>query len=138
MMAWGVGVAVLAALGVLLYSQAEPMFELFLGGRQPRVVALGVPVLRVVAFAMPALATINVLNGALRGAGDTRWPWIIVLLGYFLVRLPLTYWLATPAARGGLGWGLYGAWIAMLADLCVRGIVVAARFLHGGWRLVLV
>ena len=83
------GVAVLSALGVLLYSQAGPMFELFLGGRQPDVVALGVPVLRVVVFAMPALATITVLNGALRGAGDTRWPWVIVLLGYLLVRLPL-------------------------------------------------
>jgi Na+-driven multidrug efflux pump len=126
---------VLTAQGVLIYSQAGPMFEIFLGGRQPGVVALGVPVLRVVAFALPALATINVLNGALRGAGDTRWPWIIVLLGYLLVRLPLTYLLATPTTQGGLGWGLYGAWIAMFADLSVRGLLVAARFLHGGWRL---
>jgi Na+-driven multidrug efflux pump len=133
--AWGLGVAVLAALGVLLYSRAGPMFELFLGGRQPGVVAIGAPVLRVVAFALPALATINVLNGALRGAGDTRWPWVIVVLGYLLVRIPLTYLLATPTGRGGLGWGLYGAWIAMFADLSVRGVLVAARFLHGGWRL---
>jgi putative MATE family efflux protein len=133
--AWALGVTVLAGLGMFLYTQAGPMFELFLGGRQPDVVALGVPVLRVVVFAMPALATITVLNGALRGAGDTRWPWVIVLLGYLLVRLPLTYLLATPATRGGLGWGLYGAWIAMFADLSVRGFLVAARFLHGGWRL---
>jgi putative MATE family efflux protein len=133
--AWGLGVGVLSALGVLLYVEAGPMFELFLGGRQPGVVALGVPVLRVVAFAMPALATINVLNGALRGAGDTRWPWVIVVLGYLLVRLPLTYLLASSSSQGGLGWGLYGAWIAMFADLTVRGILVAARFLQGGWRL---
>jgi putative MATE family efflux protein len=132
--AWSLGVGVLAALGVLLYHEARPMFELFLGGHQPRVVALGAPVLRVVAFAMPALATINVLSGALRGAGDTRWPWVIVLLGYLLVRLPLTYLLTTPVIRGGLGWGLYGAWIAMFADLSVRGVLVAARFLQGGWR----
>ena len=80
------------------------------------------PVLQVVAFAMPALATINVLNGALRGAGDTRWPWVIVLLGYLGVRMPLTYWLVLPTDEGGLGWGLRGAWIAMLADLCTRGV----------------
>ena len=133
--AWALGVAVLGLLGVVLYTQAAPMFALFLGGRQPHVALEGVPVLRVVAFAMPALATINVLNGALRGAGDTRWPWVIVLLGYLLVRLPLTYWLTTPVSYGGLGWGLYGAWIAMLADLCVRAALVAARFLQGGWRL---
>src|SRR5262249_50288878 len=102
------------------------------------VVALGVPVMRVVSFALPALATINVLSGALRGAGDTRWPWLIVLFGYLLVRMPLTYLLATPTDLGGLGWGLYGAWIAMFADLSVRGILVAARFLHGGWKRALV
>jgi putative MATE family efflux protein len=132
--AWGMGVLTLGMLGLVLFTQAVPMFEVFLGGRQPRVVALGVPVLRVVAFALPALATINILGGALRGAGDTRWPWVIVLFGYLAVRLPLTYLLATPTASGGLGWGLYGAWIAMFADLHVRGALVAARFLHGGWR----
>ncbi|WP_406695385.1 MATE family efflux transporter [Singulisphaera sp. Ch08] len=134
--AWWLGVAVLSALGVLIYGLAGPMFFIFTGGRQPEVAALGVPVLRVVAFAMPALATINVLNGALRGAGDTRWPWVFVVVGYLFVRIPLTYLLTTPEASGGLGWGLYGAWVAMLADLCVRATLVAARFLHGGWRLV--
>jgi putative MATE family efflux protein len=140
--AWGLGVAVLSTLGVLIYVEAAPMFELFVAGRQPGVVALGVPVLRVVAFAMPALATINVVNGALRGAGDTRWPWAIVLFGYLAVRLPLTYLLATPSPGDGpawapglaWGWGLYGAWIAMFADLNVRGALIALRFLHGGWR----
>jgi putative MATE family efflux protein len=133
--AWGLGVLVLSAIGLLLYRKADPLFALFLGGRKPLVAAEGVPVLRIVAFAMPALATINVLSGALRGAGDTRWPWLFVLLGYLLVRLPLTYWLTTPEPHGGLGWGLFGAWIAMLADLGVRGGLVAARFLQGGWRL---
>jgi putative MATE family efflux protein len=132
--AWGMGAFVLGVLGLLLYTQSVPMFEIFLGGRQPRVVDLGVPVLRIVAFALPALATINILGGALRGAGDTRWPWLIVLFGYLVVRLPLTCLLATPAASGGLGWGLYGAWVAMFADLHVRGTLVAARFLHGGWK----
>jgi putative MATE family efflux protein len=132
--AWGLGVLVLSAIGLLLYTQAEPMFAFFLGGQKPLVAAEGVPVLRVVAFALPSLATINVLSGALRGAGDTRWPWLFVLLGYLLVRLPLTYWLTTPEAYGGLGWGLFGAWIAMFADLSVRAGLVMARFLQGGWR----
>jgi putative MATE family efflux protein len=132
--AWGIGVLVLSAIGLLLYTQAEPMFALFLGSRKPLVAAEGAPVLRVVAFALPALATINVLSGALRGAGDTRWPWLFVLIGYLLVRMPLTYWLTTPEGQGGLGWGLFGAWVAMLADLSVRGGLVAARFLQGGWR----
>ena len=131
--AWAIGMVGLSAIGVLLYMQAGWFFELFLGGDKPRVMAEGVPVLRIVAFAMPALATINVLNGALRGAGDTRWPWVIVVFGYLGVRMPLTYWLITPTADHGLGWGLRGAWIAMLLDLCARGFLVAIRFIQGGW-----
>lgn len=118
--AWALGAAALAVLGLVLYTQAGPMFTLFLGGRQSHVAAEGVPVLKIVAFALPALATINVLSGSLRGAGDTRWPWLFVLLGYLGVRIPLTYLLTTPASLGGSGWGLYGAWIAMFADLNVR------------------
>ena len=132
--AWALGVVVLTGLGVVLYLQADSLFALFLGGRQPPVSAMGVPVLRIVAFAMPALATINVLNGALRGAGDTLWPWLFVGVGFFAVRLPLTYLFTGTEASGGFGWGLQGAWIAMFADLHVRGVLVAARFLQGGWK----
>ena len=132
--AWGIGVALLVGIGVLLYVEAEAMFGLFLGGKQPAVVAEGVPVLRIVAFALPFLATLNVLNGALRGAGDTRWPWVIVLVGYLGLRMPLTYWLTWPVAGGGMGLGLRGAWLAMLCDLSARGVLVAARFLSGGWK----
>jgi Na+-driven multidrug efflux pump len=107
---------------------------LFVGDR-PTVTAIGIPVLRIVAFALPALATINVLTGALRGAGDTRWPWLIVIVGYFAIRIPLTYGLARPV-DGRWGLGLSGAWLAMLADLLVRGVLVAARFYQGGWKRI--
>ncbi len=136
--AWALGVVVLAGLGFVVYTEAAPMFAIFLGGRQPQVAAMGVPVLRVVAFALPALATINVLSSALRGAGDTRWPWFFVVLGYLAVRLPLTYLLTLPGDQGGYDWGLYGAWVAMFIDLHVRAALVTARFLQGGWRSVTV
>jgi Na+-driven multidrug efflux pump len=134
--AWTIGLAVLGALGVVFYTAAGPLFALFLGRGGTEVAALGAPALRLVAFGMPALATINVLNGALRGAGDTRWPWLFVLIGFVGIRLPLTYYLTTPASAGGAGWGLLGAWTAMLADLCVRGLLVAGRFFQGGWKSV--
>lgn len=134
--AWGLGTLALILLGGLICLMAEPMFALFLGGKQPAVAEAGIPVLRLVAFALPALATISVLCGTLRGAGDTRWPWVIVLLGYAGVRLPLAYLFTRSALDGGLGWGLYGAWVAMFVDLYVRGALIAARFFQGGWRRV--
>jgi putative MATE family efflux protein len=134
--AWGIGVVVLTGLGAVLYLFAGPMFHLFLGGSLPEVAEMGVPVLRLVAFAMPIFATMTVLTGSLRGAGDTRWPWVIVLFGYFAVRIPLTYVLTTPPEAVGLGLGLYGAWLAMFADLIVRGGLIATRFLSGRWKTV--
>jgi putative MATE family efflux protein len=133
---WGIGAAALCGLGAIIFLLARPMFDLFLGRGQAGVAELGVPVLRIVAFALPALATIAVLNGTLRGAGDTRWPLLIVLVGYLAVRLPLTYYLTYPPSAGGAGWGLLGAWVAMLVDLNARAALVMARFLQGGWKSV--
>jgi putative MATE family efflux protein len=136
LIAWGLGALAMSTLGAILYGLAPAMFRLFLGPQQAGVADQGVPVLRIVAFALPALATINVLTGSLRGAGDTRWPWAIVLAGYLLARLPLTYWLILPRSAGGLDWGLTGAWVAMFVDLHIRAALVAARFFQGGWRSV--
>jgi Na+-driven multidrug efflux pump len=36
----------------------------------------------------------------------------------------------------GLGLGLYGCWLAMLADLWFRGLLFAWRFLGGRWETV--
>lgn len=131
--AWLLGTAVLSILGILLYAGAEVMFRFFLAGRQPEVLEAGVPVLRLVCLALPALATINVLNGTLNGAGDTRWPWLITMTGYLAVRLPLTEWFIALPHDGGWGLGLWGAWLAMFADLYLRAVLVAGRFLSGRW-----
>lgn len=47
-------------------------------------------------------------NGALRGFKDTRWPALITLIAYWLVGLPVGWWLAFDAGLGadGLWWGL--------------------------------
>jgi putative MATE family efflux protein len=131
--AWMLGGLLLSFLGLVLFTQGRGMFQLFLAGRQNSVLEEGVPVLRIVALAMPALATISVLNGTLNGAGDTRWPWVITISGYLAVRIPLTYALISTPEHGGWGLGLRGAWLAMFADLYVRAALVAGRFLHRGW-----
>jgi Na+-driven multidrug efflux pump len=69
-----------------------------------------------------------VLAQALRGAGDTRLPMLFTWLGFFGVRLPLA-WLLVQA-----GWGLFGAWLAMNADMHVRGLLLLWRFASGAWK----
>jgi putative MATE family efflux protein len=129
--AFALGAGLMTAMGAVCFALAGPMFELFCPhpGQGP-IVAAGVPVLRLVAFAMPALAANMILVSALRGAGDTRVPMLITWVGFFGVRIPLAVLLTRPA----LGLGLLGAWLAMFADLHVRGLLVLGRFVGGRWQ----
>lgn len=129
--------------GVGLHVFAVPLFEFYCpGASQQAIVAVGVPVLRLAAFSMPALAACHVLGAALRGAGDTRFPLLATWLGFFLVRLPLTWWLSRSDLAApwghvpGWGLGLYGCWMAMQIDLWLRGGLLLARFLRGRWQSV--
>jgi Na+-driven multidrug efflux pump len=61
--------------------------------------------------------------------------------GFFVLRIPLAYLLTRSVIDlGPLGvWrgfdlGLLGAWLAMFADLLVRGIFFLIRFAGGQWR----
>jgi putative MATE family efflux protein len=143
-LALGMGCAVMTTMGVLFYTLARPMFLLFCphSWQQP-IVATGVPVLRLVAFAMPALACTIIFTSALRGAGDTRVPVLFTWIGLLGVRIPLAYFLALPhldfgplGTCPGLGLGLFGAWLAMLADLLVRGALFLLRFAGGAWQRI--
>jgi putative MATE family efflux protein len=135
------GLGVMCAMGVLFFALAPPMFRLFAPNpEQQDVVALGVPVLRLVAFAMPAEACAIIFTYALRGAGDTRVPVLFTWVGFLGVRIPLAYWLTQPEVHlGPFGtWhgGLFGAWLAMFADLMVRGGFFLGRFAGGRWQRV--
>jgi putative MATE family efflux protein len=142
--AFGVGGGVMCLMGALFFALAGPMFHFFCPGpEQVQIIELGVPVLRLVAFAMPALACTVILTSALRGAGDTRVPVVFTWLGFLGVRIPLTYWLCLDRLDLGPlgvwpGWelGLIGAWVAMFADLHVRGALVLFRFAGGRWRQI--
>ena len=109
---------------------AHPMFELFNPDPdQSAVIDTGVPVLRLIAFAMPGLAGSIILTQALRGAGDTRVPVLFTWVGFVGVRLPLAYVLTVV-----LDHGLLGAWLAMFVDIYVRGAFFLWRFAGGKWK----
>lgn len=140
--AFRLGGSVMCVMAAIFFVFAPEMFALFCPHpEQAPVIAAGVPVLRLVAFAMPAVASCIVFTYALRGAGDTRVPLLFTLIGFLGVRLPLAHLLALEQIDlGPLGtWpgcnlGLFGAWLAMFADLMVRGGFFLHRFASGRWQ----
>lgn len=133
------GGGLMCLMGIVFLVLAPWMF--MISTSDPGIVDEGVPVLRLVAFAMPALAPVIILTSALRGAGDTRVPVIFTWIGFFAVRIPLAYILIRPSVDlgplgelPGAGLGLFGAWLAMFIDIYIRGAFFVARFLRGRWQ----
>ena len=61
----------------------------------------------------------SVATGALRGAGDTRTPMLCHFTAYWIIGLPLGYWLCFH-----LKWGALGLWIGLSLALILIGIVL--------------
>lgn len=122
-----IALILMSAMGVLFFFFAGPIIGVFID--DPEVIQLGVWPLRLIAFSQPALATMMILAGGLRGAGDTRATLVITAAGLWLVRLPLALLLTGPL-------GLIGAWLAMGVDLNLRGLGMWLRFKSGKWAKI--
>ncbi len=91
------------------------------------VQAAGVVPFRVLTMILPLLVVSIVYIGGLRGAGDTRVPMLITVVG-IAIRLTL-------GSYGGLvlDLGLLGAWFGMFGDMTWRAIAATGRFRGGRW-----
>ncbi|MDD4646660.1 MAG: MATE family efflux transporter [Sphaerochaeta sp.] len=120
------GTLLMTLMGVILYLFAPLLMSFFT--RDAQVIALGSRVLRLEAFAEPAFGLSILVFGVLRGAGDTKGPFHIAVTGMWLIRLPLAYLLLSTTNLA-----LMGIWLAMVADLNIRGIICLVRYRRFTW-----
>ncbi len=120
------GILLMSMTGVLLFIFSYHLLSVFTPDEQ--VIRLGGRVLRIEAFAQPFFAMSIVISGILRGAGDTRWPFIYSVIGMWLVRLFPAFIIVTF-----FGGTLTVLWVCMVADLVVRGSLNFYRYRTGSW-----
>jgi putative MATE family efflux protein len=115
--------------GVAIFVAARPIARLFVD--DPVVIADAVSFIRVLAAAQPLMAVDFTLGGALRGAGDTRFPLLTVLVGFYVCRLGVaflvTFWL---------GLGVVWLWLALVGDYAARSTLKGQRFHSGVWKTI--
>ena len=128
-LAYALGGAFMSLMGVVFYVFSPRIIAFFTS--DPEVIALGMGPLRWVALAQPLLASTMIFSGALRGAGDTRFPMVTNGINVFVVRFGLAFLFVHF-----LGMGLMGAWYAMTIDITIRGILNGLRFRSGSWKRV--
>jgi putative MATE family efflux protein len=120
---------IMVVLGVVFAVLAVPMARIF--ADDPRVVGPAANCLRIAAIEQVFMALAMVLGGALRGAGDTKSPVAVGLIGVWCIRLPLSYVFAYT-----LGLGIFGAWIVMVVDWGVRALAFWAFWRRGRWKTI--
>lgn len=119
----------MSAMGVIFFLFAEPIIGLSASGDDRRqIIAAGADALRVIALAQPVMAVAFVLSGALRGAGDTRFPMYATGLGMWIFRLPLAYFFAIT-----LDLGIAGVYLGMFVDQTIVMALVIWRYRQGKW-----
>ena len=118
------GMAVMAAMGVIMYVFAPEMIGIMSPVEEIRT--LGVDALRIEAFAEPMFAAAIVGYCICLGAGDTLIPAGMNLASMWLVRLTLAAALAPE-------YGLQGVWMAMAIELSCRGAMFMYRIFSRRW-----
>lgn len=106
---------------------AGPIADLFVSGnaKGPATAFIRVGAVSAIALGVDGSAT-----GALRGAGDTQWPFLASIVGRYAVALPVA------AAGIVTALGVAGLYLALLTETLVPATLDLWRFRTGRWKAV--
>jgi putative MATE family efflux protein len=119
----------LGTLGVFFIVFATPVVKLFV--HDPAVVPIAATALRIFSCGNMGYAYVMVILQAFNGAGDTVTPTIVNFFGFWVLELPLAWWLAVP-----MHVGVNGAFLAfVIAEFAIAGASIVL-FKRGRWKRI--
>jgi MATE family multidrug resistance protein len=116
-----IGVAYMAAWGVVFAAAPRLLAHVF--SNDAAVLDAAVPLVRLAALFQIGDGAQVCSAGALRGAGDTRWPLLANLVAHWAIAMPIARTLGFT-----LHWGAPGLWCGLVAGLWSIGIALVFRF----------
>jgi putative MATE family efflux protein len=114
-------------LGALVITFANELATFFLGD-EPLTIEYTVQFIYVLGSMMPLLAVDFAIGGALRGAGDTRFPLVATFLGLIGMRCGLA------ALATFLKLPVFWVYAALVGDYLLKASLLIWRFRSGRWR----
>ena len=117
----------LGSVGMVFVLFAEPIVRLFT--HDPAVVPLAASALRIVSCGNIGYAYAMVMLQAFNGAGDTITPTIVNLFGFWLLEIPLAYWLAID--EGMRSKGVFVSIVIAEGAIAVASMIL---FRRGRWK----
>jgi putative MATE family efflux protein len=117
----------LGSMGVFFVIMAGPIARLFT--QDPAVVPLAATCLRIISYGNIGYAYGMVMLQAFNGAGDTVTPTIVNFFGFWILEIPLAYWLAIPMRLHS-----NGVYIAIVVAEAAIAAASAVLFKRGKWK----
>jgi len=117
----------LGAVGIFFVLFAEPVVRLFT--HDPLVVPLAASCLRIISYGNIGYAYGMVMLQAFNGAGDTVTPTIVHFFGFWLLEIPLAYFLAIT-----VGLRSNGVYISIVVAECAIAAAGILLFRRGRWK----
>ncbi len=93
------------------------------------VIKIATQIMYVCSFILVTTAFQNCYSGALKGAGDTKFPLYSAIICTLFVRVVLAYVVVNV-----LQLGIFFVWLATLTDLILRAIIIYIRYRSGRWE----
>jgi putative MATE family efflux protein len=122
-------VRMMSGAGLLLLVFAGPIARLFVD--DAAVVEDTRWFIYMLGLCQPLMAVDYALGGALRGAGDTRFPLATLFVGLYGFRLAFA-WMVTHVLHASTPW----LWAALIGDYAARAALKAARYRGRAWQRV--
>jgi putative MATE family efflux protein len=120
------GSIISTTMGVLMFVFRRELMTLFTYDQS--IIELGAAVMILAAGVQPFQSSFQIYAGALRGAGDSLYPALSLAVGILVIRPLLAFTTVNV-----LGWGLFGAWLALFLDQTIRFFLIRIRFKKGKW-----
>jgi putative MATE family efflux protein len=117
----------LGGIGVFFLIFATPVVSLFT--HDPAVLPLAASCLRIISYGNIGYAYGMVMLQAFNGAGDTVTPTIVHFFGFWMLEIPLAYFLAIPAHLGA-----NGVYISIVVAECAIAAAGILLFRRGRWK----
>lgn len=114
----------ICVIGVIFRSQLMGIFT-----ADEAVITMGANILLINTVLEFGRTTNLVLIACLRGSGDVYFPTFCAIFSNWLISVLGSYLLAVV-----FGMGIYGLWIALAADECIRGVMMILRWKSGKWK----
>lgn len=125
--ACGLNMVFLITVGLAFIVYAEPLVRIF--SADPEVLRYGADCLRIISYGYGFYAVGMIMVQAFNGAGDTYTPTTINFFVYWMMQIPLAWWLSRH-----MGLGAEGVFYAILIAEGLLAVVGVLVFRRGRWK----